>query len=212
MLTPQDFPRLLAAMPLVAILRGLTPPEAEAVGAALVGAGVTLIEVPLNSPEPFDSIARLSARFGDRALIGAGTVMSPADAGRVAAAGGRIVVMPHGDAAVIREAKRLGMTCLPGVFTPTEAFAALAAGADGLKLFPAEGIPPALVKAWRAVLPPEAPLLAVGGVGAGNMAAYWEAGCRGFGIGSALYKPGMPAAEVGRRAAELATAARAAVA
>lgn len=178
--------------PLVAILRGITPDEVVGVGAALVDAGFTIIEVPLNSPRPFDSIRLLSQTFGNRAVVGAGTVMSPADVDGVLDAGGRLIVMPHGDAAVIRAAKAQSLWCVPGVATPTEGFAALAAGADALKLFPAEAIPPAIVKAWRAVFPPSVKLLAVGGVNAQNMAAYVAAGAAGFGLGTSLYAPGKP--------------------
>lgn len=205
------FTEALAACPLVAILRGLTPAEAPEIGAALVSAGFTLIEVPLNSPDPLASIRLMAQTFGDRALIGAGTVMSPADVDAVAEAGGRIIVMPHADLEVVRAAKARGLICTPGVATPTEAFAARAAGADALKLFPAEGIPPVIVKAWRAVLK-DIPLLPVGGIHAGNMAAYREAGANGFGIGSALYAPGKSAAAVATDAQTLLTAARAAFA
>lgn len=193
---------LLAADPLavepslVAILRGLRPEEAVAIGTALVEAGFRLIEVPLNSPLPFVSITQLARALGERTLVGAGTVLNGADAGRLLDAGGRLCVMPHGDVAVIREAKRLGLVCLPGVATPTEAFAALAAGADGLKLFPAEMLPPAAVRAWRAVLPAGTRLYPVGGIAPETMAPYVAAGVAGFGLGSALYRPGMTPAEV----------------
>ena len=180
----------LQKCPLVAILRGVKPDEVEAIGEVLVEAGFAIIEVPLNSPDPFASIGRLARRFGARALIGAGTVLNPGDARRVANVGGGLVVMPHTDAAVIAEAKQAAMICLPGCLTPTEAFAALAAGADGLKLFPGEAASPAVVKSLRAVLPPKVPVLPVGGIGVDNMADYWRAGAAGFGIGSALYKPG----------------------
>ncbi|MSP88848.1 MAG: 2-dehydro-3-deoxy-6-phosphogalactonate aldolase [Alphaproteobacteria bacterium] len=180
----------LQKCPLVAILRGVKPDEVEAIGEALVETGFAIIEVPLNSPDPFASIGRLARRFGARALIGAGTVLNPGDARRVANVGGGLVVMPHTDAAVIAEAKQAAMICVPGCFTPTEAFAALAAGADGLKLFPGEAASPAVVKSLRAVLPPKVPVLPVGGIGVDNMADYWRAGAAGFGIGSALYKPG----------------------
>jgi 2-dehydro-3-deoxyphosphogalactonate aldolase len=144
----------LTPLPLVAV-RGITPGEVIGVGAALVENGFRILEVPLNSPDPFDSIATLAREFGERCLTGAGTVLQVADVARVADAGGRLIVMPHGDVAVIREAKRLGLACLPGVATPTEAFAALEAGADGLKMFPAEQLSPPVLKAWRAVLPKE---------------------------------------------------------
>jgi 2-dehydro-3-deoxyphosphogalactonate aldolase len=196
----------LAATPLVAILRGLPPEQAEDIGAALVDAGVRIIEVPLNSPDPLASIARLAARFGGEALIGAGTVLDPADVVRIAEAGGGLIVAPNTDARVIRAAKAAGMVSAPGCFTPTEAFAALEAGADALKLFPAEAAPPAVVKALRAVLPRAVPLIAVGGITPGAMAAYRAAGADGFGLGSAIYAPGMTAAEVGTRARAFVTA------
>ncbi len=199
----------MAALPLVAILRGLAPDEAEPIGAALVEAGFRLIEVPLNSPDPFRSIEILARRFGDQALIGAGTVMSPEAARKTVEAGGRLIVMPHSDAEVIRAAKAAGAWCLPGVGTPTEGFAALAAGADGLKLFPGEALPPAVVKAWKAVFPPKIPLLPVGGVTPERMAEYVAAGAAGFGIGSALYRPGVKASEIAVRAAGFTKAWRA---
>jgi 2-dehydro-3-deoxyphosphogalactonate aldolase len=189
----------LTACPLVAILRGLQPAEAPAIGQALVDAGWKLIEVPLNSPEPLKSIAVLADAHPD-AVVGAGTVLAPQQVRDVHAAGGRMVVSPNFNAGVVHEAARLGMICLPGVLTATEAFAALDAGATGLKLFPAEMIPPAAVKALRAVLPREALLLPVGGITTANMAAYRAAGANGFGIGSALYTPGMAADQVKRNA------------
>jgi 2-dehydro-3-deoxyphosphogalactonate aldolase len=207
-----DFRTALTALPVVAILRGLRPEEAEAVGAALVEAGLTIIEVPLNSPEPLASIERLARRFGDRALIGAGTVLDPADVDRVRAAGGRLIVMPHSDPAVIARAVALGLDCTPGVATPTEAFAALRAGAAALKMFPGEAMPPAVVKAWRAVMPPGTLLLPVGGVGPANMAAYRAAGADGFGIGGSLYAPGLAPEAVAERARACAEACRAAFA
>jgi 2-dehydro-3-deoxyphosphogalactonate aldolase len=190
----------LADLPLIAILRGIRPNEATGVGQALVDAGFRVIEVPLNSPEPLQSIANLADAFGTQALIGAGTVLSPEAVDEVAAANGRLIVMPHSDGEVIRRAKAGSLYCLPGVATPTEAFAALAAGADGLKMFPGEMLPPAAVKAWRAVLPPRLALFPVGGITLDAMAAYYRAGATGFGLGSALYKPGMTAAEVSQRA------------
>jgi 2-dehydro-3-deoxyphosphogalactonate aldolase len=190
----------LASLPLIAILRGLRPAEAVPVGAALLDAGFVALEVPLNSPEPLVSIERLAAAFGKRALIGAGTVLSPGQAREVGEAGGRLIVLPHGDPAVIRAAKAAGLLCMPGVATPTEAFAALAAGADALKLFPAEALPPAVVRAWRAVLPATVWLLPVGGIAVATMAPYLAAGANGFGLGSALYRAGMSVAEVGERA------------
>ena len=198
-----DFTSQLSAFPLVAILRGVGPSEVEAIAEALVRHGFRIIEVPLNSPDPFDSIALLARRFPG-VMVGAGTVLDPANADRVQAAGGTLVVMPHGDTAVIRRAKSLGMACVPGVATPTEAFSALAAGADALKLFPAEGLPPAVMKAWLAVLPKGTALLPVGGITPDNMGLYRAAGAKGFGLGSALYKPGMTAAHVDVTAAAFA--------
>lgn len=189
------FSQALATLPLVAILRGLTPAEALPVGQALVSTGWTLIEIPLNSPQPLESIAAMASAYPE-ALIGAGTVLTPEDVRNVQAAGGQLIVSPNFNPAVVREAARLGMVCLPGVITPSEAFGALEAGATGLKLFPAEMITPAVVKALRAVLPATVPVMPVGGVTPANMGAYLAAGASGFGIGSALYKPGMTAAQV----------------
>lgn len=191
---------LLDALPLVAILRGLTPDEAVGVGEALVAAGFTTIEVPLNSPDPMVSIARLAGRFGGRCLIGAGTVLRVSDVAAVAATGAKLIVMPHADPVIITAAKAHGLVCVPGVATPTEAFAALAAGADGLKAFPAEQIGPEVIKAWRAVLPNATRVMPVGGITPARMAVYRAAGATGFGLGSALYKPGMDAAAVGANA------------
>ena len=190
----------LQPLPLVAILRGLTPQDALPVGAALFDAGFRALEVPLNSPQPLESIALLAREFGDRALVGAGTVLTPDQVSQVKDAGGKLIVMPHGDTTVVRAAKAAGMVCTPGVATPTEAFAALAAGADALKLFPAEQLPPSVLKAWSSVLPKGTALLPVGGITPDNMAPYRKAGAAGFGIGSALYSPGIDANEVARRA------------
>jgi 2-dehydro-3-deoxyphosphogalactonate aldolase len=198
----------LRALPLVAILRGLEPGEAVAIGQALMAAGFRALEVPLNSPEPLRSIAALAGAFGERALVGAGTVLDPADVGRIADAGGRLVVMPHADHAVIRAAKTRGLWCMPGVATPTEAFGALAAGADALKMFPAEALPPAVVKAWRAVLSKETWLLPVGGITPERMAPYVAAGANGFGLGSALYQRGRTPADTASRAAAFVAAYR----
>ena len=199
--------QLLEDLPLIAILRGIRPQEVPAAADALTGAGFRIIEIPLNSPEPLESLRHLAGRTG--LVAGAGTVLSAAEVEAVAAAGGRLMVAPNTDREVIATAKRLGMVALPGVATPTEAFAALAAGADGLKMFPAEILPPKAVKAWRAVLPASIALLPVGGITPESMADYLAAGADGFGLGSALYKPGMSAAELGQRAKAFATAYRA---
>jgi 2-dehydro-3-deoxyphosphogalactonate aldolase len=199
----------LSPLPLIAVLRGITAAEIDGIGAALTGEGFRVLEVTLNSPQPFASIRALATRFGDRCLVGAGTVLSPDDVTQVHAAGGRLIVMPHADTAVIREAKRQGLVCIPGVATPTEAFAALAAGADGLKLFPAEQMPPAVVKAWRAVLPKEVLLFPVGGITPATMAPYWAAGASGFGTGSGLYRAGAGVDSVRAAAVAFAAASRA---
>ena len=201
-----DLTALLAACPLVAILRGIRPDEAEAVGEALVAAGLRIIEVPLNSPDPLDSIARLQRRFGDVALIGAGTVRRAVNVNAVAAAGGRLIVTPHADPLVVRAAKARGLLAVPGFFTPTEAFALLDAGADALKLFPAEGGSPAMLRAMLAVLPHGTMVLPVGGMEAGTLTPWRAAGAAGFGIGSAIYKPGDDAAAVSAKAARLVAA------
>ena len=190
----------LDPLPLVAILRGITPAEAAEVGDVLVDAGFRILEVPLNSPDPLRSIGIMRERFGDRALVGAGTVLSPARVDEVAAAGGKLIVMPHADVAVIRAAKAAGLYCLPGVSTTTEAFAALDAGADALKIFPAELIGPHVLKAWRAVLPKDLAMLPVGGIEPGNMAPFVKAGANGFGIGGALYAPGRALSDTAARA------------
>jgi 2-dehydro-3-deoxyphosphogalactonate aldolase len=191
-----NFEDALARCPLVAILRGVTPDAVDQIGDALAEAGFTIIEVPLNSPQPLDSIRRLARRLGDRILVGAGTVLDRADIPRIADAGGKLVVMPHSDIDIIRAAKQAGFWCLPGFATPTEAFAAHAAGADALKLFPAEANPPPVLKAMKAVLPAALPILPVGGITPERMAGYVAAGAAGFGLGSALYRPGDDAAAV----------------
>ena len=194
------FHAALQALPLVAILRGVKPEEVEAIGDALHAEGFRLIEVPLNSPDALQSIARLARRLPAGTVVGAGTVLSVQAVADVQAAGGQLIVMPHADGAVIREAKRRGLCCVPGAATPTEAFAALQAGADALKLFPAELVTPAVLKAVRAVLPPALKLLPVGGITPDTMQPYVRAGATGFGLGSALYSPSCTAAEVGTRA------------
>ncbi len=198
----------LKDLPLIAILRGITPAEAVPVGQALAEAGFRIIEVPLNSPQPLHSIEALAKALGERCLVGAGTVMSGAQVDEVASAGGRLIVMPHGDGAVIRAAKAQGLYCAPGIATPTEGFAALAAGADALKLFPAELLGPPVVKALRAVFPADTLFLPVGGITPHNMAAYAAAGASGFGLGSALYKPGITAQDVAAKAAAFVNAWR----
>ena len=193
MLSLQD---ALSQCPLVAILRGVKPVEVVDIGGVLVDAGFTMIEVPLNSPEPFESIALLVKALGNKVLVGAGTVMRADEVVKVGAAGGRLIVMPHADARVVAAAKTGGLYALPGFATPSEAFAMIAAGADGLKLFPAEASPPMVLKAMRAVLPKAMPVLPVGSITPDNMAEYWAAGANGFGLGSALYKPGATASQV----------------
>ncbi|MEW9855172.1 2-dehydro-3-deoxy-6-phosphogalactonate aldolase [Novosphingobium sp. M1R2S20] len=201
-----DFASAVAAMPLVAILRGIRPDEVEAAGAALVEAGFTMIEVPLNSPEPLASIDRLARCLGDKALVGAGTVLDVAQVTQVQDAGGRLIVSPNTDLTVIAESVARGLVSLPGYFTPSEAFAALAAGASGLKLFPAEAASPAGVKAQRAVLPKGVPLLVVGGITPDTMQPWHAAGANGYGLGSALYRPGTTAEEIFTRASAFAAA------
>jgi 2-dehydro-3-deoxyphosphogalactonate aldolase len=199
----------LGGLPLIPILRGIRPEEAEPIGLVLVEAGFGCLEVPLNSPDPFVSIERLTRRLGARALVGAGTVTRLDEVRRLADSGGRLLVMPHADTDIIAEGKRLGLAVVPGVATPTEAFAALAAGADALKLFPAELLQPAVIKALRAVLPRQVRLLPVGGIAPDNMADFVAAGADGFGIGSALYRPGDEPATVAGHARSFATAWRA---
>jgi 2-dehydro-3-deoxyphosphogalactonate aldolase len=196
----------LAELPLIAILRGLKPENAEAVGHALVEAGFRIIEVPLNSPEPFRSIEILAKTMPRNVLVGAGTVLDPEQVNGIRDVGGRLIVMPHADLDVIRRAKQQDLICTPGVATPTEAFAALKAGADAIKIFPAEAVPPAVVKAWRAVLPKDALVVPVGGIKPDTMKPYVDAGANGFGLGSALFTPGMPVEEIGRNARSFAAA------
>ncbi len=199
----------LAALPLVAILRGVQPDEVLAIGAALVEVGFGIIEVPLNSPQPLQSIARLATAFGEHALIGAGTVLNLAQMEAAALSGAKLIVMPHADSNIIQAARQRGLAVMPGFATPSEAFAAINAGADALKLFPAEASSPAVLKSLRAVLPATMPVLPVGGIGTDNMAPWLAAGAAGFGLGSSLYQPGLDAAEVGRRARALVAAYRA---
>ena len=185
---------------IIAILRGITPPETLEVCDALVAAGITMIEVPLNSPEALRSIEDAAKVFDGRALVGAGTVLSRTDVDAVADAGGRFVVSPDTNPAVIGATLERGMTSYPGVFTPSDAFTAIRSGATGLKFFPAEVLGPKGIKAMKAVLPPELPLYAVGGANPDNFAEYFAAGCAGFGLGTYIFKPGMSAADVALRA------------
>ncbi|MES1955705.1 2-dehydro-3-deoxy-6-phosphogalactonate aldolase [Salinisphaera hydrothermalis] len=196
----------LKDLPLIAILRGVKPDEIEAVGDALFEAGFRVIEIPLNSPEPLASIEKLSNKLGEAALVGAGTVLQPEQVGQVADAGGRIIVSPNAKASVIEATVRAGLASAPGVATPTEGFAALDAGAHALKLFPAEAMGPKVVKAWRAVVPPDVPLMPVGGINPDNMGEFVAAGATGFGLGSALYKAGMDADTVAENARAFASA------
>jgi len=198
-----DLKTWLERSPLIAILRGVRPDEVVAVTHALERHGVAIVEVPLNSPDPFESIRRLAQEFGARLLIGAGTVMTEAQVDQLAAAGGQLVVTPHAAGAVVRAAKRHGMIACPGIATPTEAFAMLEAGADGLKLFPAEASSPAVLRAIRAVLPPGTLTMPVGGIEPGNMRPWLDAGAAGFGIGGSIFRPGDTPQVVGDKAARL---------
>ena len=201
----QQFDQALTAMPLIAILRGIEPKDAEAVAAAIVGAGIAIVEVPLNSPSAFDSIEAIARRFGERALVGAGTVLTRLDAVRAREAGARLIVSPNMNPDVIAATAELRLASLPGVMTPTEAFGALAAGATALKVFPGELATPASLKALAAVLPKGTRLVLVGGVTTETPAAYAQAPVAGYGIGSSLYTPGIDAATVGERAARFVT-------
>ena len=196
----QAFDDAFAKCPLIAILRGVKPDEVEAIGEALVEAGFTILEVPMNSPDPLDSIARLARRFEGRAVVGAGTVLRVEDVEAVGAAGGTLIIAPNANVRVISAAAERGYVALPGIATPTEAFAALDAGAAALKLFPAEAASPAVLKAMRAILPKDTRVLPVGGIVPELMADWRKAGAAGFGLGSALFAPGMTAADVGTRA------------
>ena len=202
------FSDALTRCPLVAILRGVKPTEVVEIGQALIDASFSIIEVPLNSPDPLESISLLVKAFGSKVLVGAGTVTSADQVIEVGEIGGRLIVMPHADADVVRAAKAGGLYALPGFATPTEAFAMIAAGADGLKLFPAEANPPKVLKALRAVLRKEIPVLPVGSITPDNMVEYWAAGANGFGLGSALYKPGATPTVVAAAAAQFVAALR----
>lgn len=205
----ERFAAAQSALPLVAILRGIKPQEAVDIGVALVEAGFRLIEVPLNSPDPFTSIAALRQALPDEVLVGAGTVLELAQIGQLCGCGGELVIMPHADLALIRAAKAAGLLCVPGIVSPTEAFAALAAGADALKIFPAELVTPAILKAMRAVLPKGIGLLPVGGIKPESLKPYVDAGATGFGLGSALYKPGMTVEQTASMASQFVAAWRA---
>ncbi|WP_109512355.1 2-dehydro-3-deoxy-6-phosphogalactonate aldolase [Pseudomonas ovata] len=200
------FQQALKSNGLIAILRGLRPEEAPAIGDVLYEAGLRVIEVPLNSPSPYDSIGLLRLHLPADCVVGAGTVLQPEQVRRVKEAGGQLIVMPHSDREVLRAAKAEGLFLSPGVATPTEAFAALGEGADVLKLFPAEQMAPAVIKAWLAVLPAGTILLPVGGISPDNMQPWLDAGAQGFGLGSGLFKPGMSAADVAVRAQAYVTA------
>lgn len=206
MTAPALFADHFARCPLVAILRGVTPDEVVAIGEALVAAGITIIEVPLNSPDPFTSIARLVQALGGRAVVGAGTVLDEGQVRALVDAGGQLLVAPGTDPAVIASGARAGLAVAPGFFTPSEAFAAIAAGAHALKYFPAEGGSPAMLKAMTAVLSAQVPLLAVGGVTPAKLGEWRAAGAAGFGLGGALYRPGDDSAAVAAKAASFVAA------
>ena len=208
MTAEEIFRQRFGACPLVAIIRGVTPADAVDTAKAIFDAGITIIEVPLNSPEPFDSIGRIAQALGEDALVGAGTVLGPADVQRVCDAGGRLIVSPNTSPQVIAATVQAEMVSCPGFFTPTEAFTALAAGAHALKFFPGEAAAPKVVKALRAVLPKGVPLMVTGGVTVESIAAWREAGADGAGLGSGLYKPGQDAATTAERAREFVAAAR----
>lgn len=195
-----EFITSIGPAPLIAILRGITPAEAPDIAEALLDAGIRCLEIPLNSPEPLESIAALRDRFGDKALIGAGTVLDPGQVRAAAGAGARFVVSPNSDGRVIGEARKAGLFALPGFYTASEAFAAIAAGADALKLFPAETAGPETLRAFKAVLPGTMPVFPVGGITPASMAAWRAAGAAGFGVGSELYRPGWGAAQVSEAA------------
>lgn len=192
--------RYLDECPLIGIIRGVTPGEAEAIGEAIFDSGIRIIEVPLNSPEPLQSISKLAAKFGDRALVGGGTVLEPEQVATVKAVGGRLIVAPNTNVEVIAETAEAGLVSCPGYFTPSDAFDAIEAGATALKLFPAEGAAPAVLKSQRAVIPRDVPIFVVGGVTPDSMQAWLEAGADGFGLGGGLYQPGQSAAETSEKA------------
>lgn len=200
-MTPIDLlRRYMDECPLVGIIRGVTPDEAEAIGEAIFDAGICIIEVPLNSPDPLESIKRLAAKFGDRALVGGGTVLQPERVAEIQAAGGRLIVSPNTDVEVIAETAEAGLVSCPGYFTPSDAFDALEAGATALKLFPAEGATPAVLKSQRAVIPRDIPIFVVGGIRPDVMEPWLDAGADGFGLGGGLYQPGQSAADTAAKA------------
>lgn len=203
-----DLKRYLSSCPVIAILRGIEPDEVESIGEALEQSGVTIVEVPLNSPHPLRSIATLARIFGDRMLVGAGTLTDPAQVAEVARAGGRLIVTPHADLSIVRTAKQAGLFAVPGFFNPTEAFALLKAGADAIKLFPAEVVGPPMLKALRAVLPKDAIVIPVGGIDSKSIAVWRAAGAHGFGAGSSIYRPGDDAKAVKQKAKALLEAIR----
>ncbi len=203
-----DLKRYLSRCPVIAILRGIEPDEVESIGEALEQSGVTIVEVPLNSPHPLRSIATLARIFGDRMLVGAGTLTDPAQVAEVARAGGRLIVTPHADLSIVRTAKQAGLFAVPGFFNPTEAFALLKAGADAIKLFPAEVVGPPMLKALRAVLPKDAIVIPVGGIDSKSIAVWRAAGAHGFGAGSSIYRPGDDAKAVKQKAKALLEAIR----
>lgn len=206
-MTAASAEKYFSQSPLIAILRGLKPEEAQGHGEAIVNAGWRCLEVPLNSPEPLKSIEILAKKFGDRALIGAGTVLTAADVEAVANAGGKLIVAPNTDREVVEAAMKLGLVVMPGVYTATEAFAAYKLGVRYLKLFPADSVGPGYIKALKSVLPKDAKVIPTGGVSVDTIASFHEAGCHAFGIGSQLFKPGMSAEDVGNRAQALSKAA-----
>ena len=203
---PKSIKSLLTEMPLIAILRGIKPAEAPQVAKVLIDAGFRIIEVPLNSPNAIESIRRMVHELGDQALFGAGTVTDPLSIAEIKAAGGRVIISPHLNVDIVNLTKKSELFSIPGVATPSEAFTALAAGADALKLFPGEACPPKVLKAIKVVLPPQTLLLPVGGINQGNLADYWQAGAAGFGIGSNLYASGRNVEEIALRAKELVAA------
>lgn len=203
-----DLKGWMSRCPVIAILRGIRPDEAESIGNALEEAGVTIVEVPLNSPDPLRSIETLVRVFGDRMLIGAGTLTDPAEVAEVAGAGGKLIVTPHADLSIVRAAKQAGLFAVPGFFNPTEAFALLKTGADAIKLFPAEVVGTSMLKALKAVLPKDALVIPVGGINTQSIAEWMAAGANGFGAGSSIYKPGDGAKTVKQKATALIDAIR----